>query len=424
MRTAAFVALSFVALAALSPSSARSQSPDEFFEARVRPILTSNCIDCHRDGRARGRLKLSTLADILKGGGSGPAIVIGDPDASLLIQAIRHEDPDRAMPEDAPPLSARDVATMEEWVRMGAPWPDDAPAVTFASSIVAAGEGLTPGAQLFVDRVRPVLEQKCFTCHTDDERGGLRLDSRERVLQGGGRGPALIPGNPEQSLILAALRHEDPDLQMPRNGDPLSAEEIQGFVDWIAAGAEWADAGGPLAIPRRATTAEERQFWSFQPLSQPSVPSAPAGAWSKTDIDRFVRHRHEEVGVEPVGPADKRTLIRRATFDLIGLPPTPKEVEDFLADDAPDAFDKVVERLLASPHYGEQWGRHWLDVTRFGEDDTRGLANDGSGRERYPMAYSDSWVRAHGTTTSPTPRSHAPTSATTGSTSPLAAFSA
>ena len=388
MRNAAFVAFSFVALAALSPAPARSQSPDEFFEARVRPILTSNCIDCHRDGRARGRLQLSTLADLLKGGGSGPAIVIGDPDASLLIQAIRHEDPDRAMPEDAPPLSARDVATLEEWVRMGAPWPDDAPAIRFAASVIpAGGGGLTPGAQLFVDRVRPVLEQKCFTCHTDDERGGLRLDSRERMLQGGGRGPAVIPGNPEQSLIIAALRHENPDLQMPRNADPLSAEEIQGFVDWIAAGAEWAAAGGPLAIPRRATTAEERQFWSFLPISEPSVPTPVAVEWSQTDIDRFVRQRHEEAGVDPVGPADKRTLIRRATFDLIGLPPTPKEVENFLADDTPDAFEKVVERLLASPHYGEQWGRHWLDVTRFGEDDTRGLANDGSGRERYPMAY-------------------------------------
>ena len=388
MRTATARALSCVVLlAALTPAPALGQSPDDFFEARVRPILTSNCIDCHREGRARGRLQLSTLADLLKGGGSGPAIVIGDPDASLLIQAIRHEDPDLAMPEDAPPLSARDVATMEEWVRMGAPWPDDAPAVTFAASIVAAGEGLTPGAQLFVDRVRPVLEQKCFTCHTNDERGGLRLDSRDRMLQGGGRGPALIPGNPEQSLIIAALRHEDPDLQMPRNADPLTAEEIQGFVDWIAAGAEWADSGGPLAIPRRATTAEERRFWSFLPVADPSVP-APSGVdWAKTDIDRFVRHRHQEAGVEPVGSADKRTLIRRATFDLTGLPPSPKEIEDFLSDDGPDAFEKVVERLLASPHYGEQWGRHWLDVTRFGEDDTRGLAEDGSGRERYPMAY-------------------------------------
>jgi mono/diheme cytochrome c family protein len=365
-------------------ASATAQSADELFETRVRPVLAQKCAECHSEQRRRGGLKVSTLDDLLRGGRSGPAIVPGDPDNSLLVQVVRHQVEDLEMPQDAPPLSAGEIEGLVAWIRMDAPWPEDAPPVVFASS--PASSGLSPGAQIFVDRVRPVLEQKCFTCHTDDQRGGLRLDSREAMLAGGGRGPAIVPGNPEESLIVSAIRHADPDLQMPRNGEPLGEEEIAGIVAWIQAGAEWADVAAPLAIPRRAVTDEERSFWSFRPLSRPAIPEV-ADDWAQTDVDRFVLAVLREQGLTPVGPADKRSLIRRATYDLIGLPPTPEEIEAFLADDAPDAFDKVVDRLLASEHYGERWGRHWLDVTRYGEDDTRGLANDGSGRERYPMAY-------------------------------------
>lgn len=360
------------------------QSADDFFESRVRPVLAQKCADCHSERRRRGGLRVTSLEDLLRGGRSGPAIVPGDPDASLLIQVVRHEVEDLEMPQDADPLSAREIEGLAEWIRMDAPWPEAAAEIVLAAS--TASEGLSPGAQIFVDRVRPVLEQKCFSCHTDDERGGLRLDSRDRVLAGGGRGPAVLPGNPEQSLLVAAIRHESDDLQMPRNGDPLSEAEIEGIVEWIRAGAEWADVAAPLAIPRRGVTAEERSHWSFQPLARPDVPSA-SSEWAETEIDRFVLAALQKQGLTPVGPADKRTLIRRATYDLIGLPPTPEEIDAFLADDSPNAFETVVDRLLASEHYGERWGRHWLDVTRFGEDDTRGLAPDGSGRERYPMAY-------------------------------------
>lgn len=360
------------------------QSSDDFFEARVRPVLAEKCADCHSEQRRRGGLRVTSLEDLLRGGRSGPAIVPGDPDASLLIQVVRHEIEELEMPQDADPLSAREIEGLAEWIRMDAPWPEAASEIVFAANTAAAG--MSPAARLFVDRVRPVLEQKCFSCHTDDERGGLRLDSRERILEGGGRGPAVLPGNPEQSLLVAAVRHESEDLQMPRNGDPLSEQEIEGIVEWIRAGAEWADVAAPLAIPRRAVTAEERSHWSFQPLSRPETPALQE-EWAETEIDRFVLAALQKQGLTPVGPADKRTLIRRASYDLIGLPPTPGEIEAFVADDSPDAFEKVVDRLLASEHYGERWGRHWLDVTRFGEDDTRGLAPDGSGRERYPMSY-------------------------------------
>ena len=417
-------AVLFAGLCALLPAGpASAQTPEEFFETRVRPVLAESCMDCH--GRLRrGNLRLNSREAMLRGGDSGPAIIPGDPSGSLLIQTVRHEIEGQEMPRDEDPLNPRQIEGLIEWIRMDAPWPSVAEGAEGAGGagglLALADEGLSPGARLFVDKVRPVLERSCFSCHTDDERSGLRLDSRERMLQGGSRGPAIVPGNPEQSLIIAALRHVDDDLQMPRNADQLPEAEIEGFIDWIQAGAEWAEITAPLAIPRRGVSAEERNFWSFRPLADPAVPdpgraapdpdlavSDPDAAAPEpdaaapepitpdpgpadrahNDIDRFVFAKLEEQGLEPLGAADRRQLIRRATFDLTGLPPTPGEVEAFVIDTSPDAFEKVVERLLASPHYGERWGRHWLDVARFGEDDTRGLAPGGSGRERYPNAY-------------------------------------
>ena len=387
-----FGALLFAGLAALLfAGSASAQSPEEFFENRVRPVLAESCMDCH--GRLRrGNLRLNSREAMMRGGDSGPAIIPGDPDGSLLIQTVRHEIEGQEMPRDEDPLTPQQIEGLIEWIRMDAPWPAVAEGAEGAGGaagavLALADEGLSPSARLFVDRVRPVLERSCFSCHTDDERSGLRLDSRERMLQGGSRGPAIIPGNPEQSLIIAALRHVDEDLQMPRNADQLPDTEIQGFIDWIQAGAEWAEITAPLAIPRRGVTAAERDFWSFRPLADPAIPEPGRSGWARTDIDRFVLSKIEEQGLEPLGTAGRRQLIRRATFDLTGLPPTPEEVEAFVGDTSPDAFEKVVDRLLASPHYGERWGRHWLDVARFGEDDTRGLAPGGSGRERYPNAY-------------------------------------
>ena len=365
---------------------ASAQSPEELFETRVRPVLAGSCFECH--GRLRrGGLRLNSRDAMLRGGDTGPAIIPGDPSGSLLIQTVRHEIDGQEMPRDEDPLTPQQIEGLIEWIRIDAPWPVVAEDAEEAAVVALADEGLSPGARIFVDKVRPVLERSCFTCHTDDERSGLRLDSRERMLQGGKRGPAIIPGNAEESLIIAALRRVNDDLQMPRDADQLPDSEIQGFIDWIQAGAEWAELTAPLAIPRRGVTAAERNFWSFRPLAQPAVPEPDRSDWARTDIDRFVLAKLEEKGLDPLELANRRQLIRRATFDLTGLPPTPEEVEAFVDDASPDAFEKVVERLLTSPHYGERWGRHWLDVARFGEDDTRGLAPGGSGRERYPNAH-------------------------------------
>ena len=249
----------------------------------------------------------------------------------------------------------------------------------------------------FEARVRPVLADNCYACHARQQSGGLRVDSREALLEGGDSGPAIVPGDPDGSLLVRAVRHEMEGREMPRYADPLAARDVEGLVEWIRTGAPWPE-GAPAAatasadlaratIPRREVTAAERGFWSFRPLAAPAVPEPARADWARNDIDRFVLARLEEKGLVPLGSADRRQLIRRATFDLTGLPPTPADIDAFVADGSSDAFEKVVDRLLASPHYGERWGRRWLDVARFGEDDTRGLAEDGSGRERYPSAH-------------------------------------
>ncbi len=217
------------------------------------------------------------------------------------------------------------------------------------------------GIEFFEKRIRPVLADRCFSCHSaraEKLKGGLRLDSREGLLKGGQSGPAIVPGDPEKSRLVRAIRHVDEDLRMPPKGK-LPDAAIADFEAWVRRGAP-----DPRTGP--APGAGNAPPWSLQPVADPKPPEV-AGGWARTPIDRFILAKLEEKGLKPAPEADRRTLLRRAAFDLTGLPPAPEEVEAFLADPAPDAFDKVVDRLLASPRYGERWGRHWLDVVRFGE---------------------------------------------------------
>lgn len=216
-------------------------------------------------------------------------------------------------------------------------------------------------AVFFEKRVRPVLAANCFACHTTARMGGLRLDSREAALKGGGRGPAIVPGDPERSRLIAAVEHRTEQLKMPPQGK-LTEAEIAALREWVKGGAPWP------AARTGVDAAAEKGFWSFQPVKRPVVPGVRDKGWVKTDLDAFVLAQIEKNGMRRAGPADKRTLIRRASFDMTGLPPSASEVEAFLADGSPEAFRKVVERLLASPHYGERWGRHWLDVMRYADE--------------------------------------------------------
>jgi hypothetical protein len=221
----------------------------------------------------------------------------------------------------------------------------------------------------FENKIRPLLADNCYKCHStfaEKIKGGLLLDSREALLKGGDSGKAIVPGDPEASLLIKAVRYTDPDLQMPKN-KKLDDDQIADLVAWVKMGAP----------DPRVATAEQKKYsdnktnhWAWQPVKRVSIPEVSNPDWCQTPIDNFILAKLDENNLKPSAPADKRTLIRRATFDLIGLPPTPEEVQDFVSDDSPDAFAKVVDRLLASPHYGERWGRHWLDVARY--SDTKG----------------------------------------------------
>ncbi len=239
--------------------------------------------------------------------------------------------------------------------------------------------------QFFESRVRPVLADHCYKCHSqhaEKVKGGLLLDSRAGLLKGGDTGPAIVPGDPVQSLLVKAIRYTDPDLQMPPKGGKLPENVIADLITWIQMGAP-----DPRSAPSTSFAAKDsaKTHWAWQPLTKPAVPQVQDTAWPKTPIDNFILAKLEEKHLKPNPPADKRTLIRRATFDLIGLPPTPEEVDDFLHDDSPDAFAKVVDRLLASPHYGERWGRHWLDVARY--SDTKGQIRRQIEDPNYPFAW-------------------------------------
>ena len=255
----------------------------------------------------------------------------------------------------------------------------------------AAGTGQPNGAEaalFFETKVRPVLAEKCYACHSDRaQRGGVRLDSRAALLQPAGALPIVTPGDPEKSALLQAV-HYTGKIKMPPTGK-LSDAEIANLTLWVKNGAVWPSAAG-AATPGIGFTEAQRKFWSFQPIRKPAVPTVKNKAWVKSPLDAFVLAPLEAKGLKPAPPADKRTLIRRATYDLLGLPPTPSEVETFLADKSPDAFAKVVDRLLTSPRYGERWGRHWLDEVRYADSaDARGLGGEGDISEAW--RYRD-WV--------------------------------
>jgi cytochrome c553 len=235
----------------------------------------------------------------------------------------------------------------------------------------------SPDSDFFEKKIRPLLDTHCAACHMKGKtRGGLSLASRAALLKGGDSGPALVPGQPEKSLLIQAVRYhkDDPKVAvMPPKGklpDPLIAD----LTTWVARGAVWPEtafAGGGESLLRsngQPITARDRSFWSFQPIADPPMPPVKDGAWPRQSLDYFILAQMEGRGLRPVRPADRRTLIRRLSFDLIGLPPTPEEVEAFVNDKSSNAYEKLVDRLLGSPHYGERWARHWLDVARYGED--------------------------------------------------------
>ncbi|NUM52207.1 MAG: DUF1549 domain-containing protein [Candidatus Hydrogenedentes bacterium] len=238
----------------------------------------------------------------------------------------------------------------------------------------------------FESKVRPVLIEHCQSCHgPEKQKSNLRLDSRNAILNGGDHGAGIVPGDAAASLLVRAIGYEQ-ELKMPPSSK-LDQAAIDALTEWVAMGAPWPKESQtiPVAAAAGIDIAKEREWWAFKPVVRSGPPAVKDESWIKTPVDRFILAKLEAEGIAPAGPADKRTLIRRATFDLVGLPPTPDEVDAFLADKSPNAFSKVIERLLASPHYGERWGRHWLDVVRYTDsfDSRAGTVTDPVNSWRY-----------------------------------------
>lgn len=238
------------------------------------------------------------------------------------------------------------------------------------------------GSEFFETKIRPVLVEHCYECHgaeSQPAQGNFQLDTRAGIRRGGDTGPAVVPGDPEASLLISALRHDMFEMPPDRR---LDDSVVANFETWIQRGAPDPREGGSKQPSVPAIDLDKgREFWAYQPVRPPAPPETRDAAWPRGDLDRFVLAEIEAAGLTPAPDADRRTLIRRAYFDLVGLPPTPSEIEAFLSDRSADAFEKVISQLLDSPHFGERWARHWLDVARFAE-------SSGGGRTKmFPNAW-------------------------------------
>lgn len=263
-----------------------------------------------------------------------------------------------------------------------------------AAALIASAED-----EFFEQRIRPTLVNECYECHgAKKQKGGLRVDFRDGLLKGGDSGPALIPGNAKKSLLIQSIRHEARDSQMPKDRPLLAESVIADFVTWVNRGAVDARdqpptiAAGATTDPMgwEATLNARKDWWSFQPVQKPAVPKVKNAAWSAHPVDRFLLAKMEERGLQPSPDASRESLLRRVTFALTGLPPTVAEIDDFRRDASPDAYEKQVDRLLASPRFGERWARHWMDLVRYCE------SHGSQGDPDLPMAwrYRDYLIRA------------------------------
>ena len=258
--------------------------------------------------------------------------------------------------------------------------------ILIAASVSAAD---LPPDQLdfFEKKVKPVLADHCYKCHSNESgkaKGGLLLDSRKAAQKGGDTGPAVVPGDLSKSLLITAINYKDKDLQMPPKGEKLSDQQIADLTEWVKMGAPdpREEAKGKLS----GLTDKSKSHWAYQPVKKPAIPTIKNRAWCVTPVDAFILEKIEAKGMAPSPPTDKETLLRRASYDLTGLPPTPREIEEFTSDNSPYAFVKVVDRLLASPHYGERWARFWLDSARY-SDTTGDRAGNNLIREDYRFPY-------------------------------------
>lgn len=348
-----------VAAFAVTPeSSAQSRSPEQIFQF------------LDKDGNgALSETEFSALKDRMPSLRQSPEAVgemfhrlDQDGNGALALEeyrALATMNPRRPRPAPSAP-------------EMPNPPMQDPPVPSLPTAGFDEGKPDPAGVAFFEKHIRPVLVKSCYECHSAEAekvKGGLALDNREGIRLGGDSGPAVVPGDLSASLLMEAIRYEDKNTAMPpqKSGGKLPDEVIRNFEEWIRMGAPDPRDGATTLVNKEDTWMEARKWWAWQPPEASPAPAVKDTTWPKSDIDRFLLSALEEKGLKPVDDADKLTLLRRVTFDLTGLPPTPEEVSAFYRDPSPDAFESVVDRLLDSPHFGERWGRHWLDVARYAE---------------------------------------------------------
>lgn len=384
-RPRGWIILFGIASSALFPLLAQSPPSQQSLERRLLGILGSRCQACHNSETKLGDLALDSEAGLRQGGVHGPVVVPGEPQASRLYRRVaRLEEP--FMPMQGEPLENRELSVIKEWIEAGAGWPA-ASVDQVLVSITRHSVGSTPEstesseARFFREHIHPIL-RRCQSCHDDALKYyGLSLETRESLLYGGLDGPALVPGEPEASRLYRKAARLEPHF-MPSGPVMLTDQEIHDLYQWIKRGANWPDPDADRRAREREAriaklkpfekkefTSKDRAWWAFQPPVRSPVPVVRNQARVSNEIDAFVLAAQERAGVDAAPLASPETLLRRAYFDLIGLPPTPEERSRFLNDSAPGAYERLVKRLLASRHYGERWGRYWLDVARYADSD-------------------------------------------------------
>ena len=358
------MALSAVVL----PTSQASAAPPRaaIYETDILPLLVARCGRCHAGGKKKGQLDLGSLAGIRRGSESGAVVVPGQPDKSLLVEVLT----EGTMPPDGKnPPSKSEITRITEWIRSGAK--------------TRAGD-FSAGAVLTQEDVLPILFTRCVVCHGGrEQKGGLDLRTRQAMLKGGKSGPAIVPGKPEKSLLIKRIHDRDmppPKLLVDFGIRPVEAGEFETIRRWISAGAAHVD-----VTPDVATTTDDplvsdkdRDFWAFQPPRKPMVPQVMTNEPANrivNPVDAFLLKRLDKKSLGYSRKADRQTLIRRVAFDLTGLPPTWKDVEAFLGDKQPRAYARMVDRFLASRHYGERWGRYWLDLAGYADSEGKRSAD-------------------------------------------------
>ncbi len=339
-------------LSLLIVSAARGADPPSFAKD-IRPLFDAKCVRCHGEKVKKADLDLSTPAGVLKGGESGPAVVAGKPEKSLLYEKV-HKGEMPPAKKDA--LAAAEVETLRKWIADGAKVP--------------AGSAETPLNQ---HDVIPIMLRHCTACHGRyKQEANLDLRTPAAMLRGGKSGPAIVPGRPADSLVvkrIAAGEMPPPTKLVDACVKPVEKAELDALTKWIAAGAPVVDVKPDVATttPDPLVTDTDRAFWSFRPPTRPEIPKTKTQI--SNPIDAFVLARLEAKGLTFAPPADRATLMRRAYFDLTGLPPSPEEAKAFLEDKSPDAYERLIDRLLASPRYGERWGRYWLDLAGYADSE-------------------------------------------------------